>query len=108
MVVVGLEMVDIDHQHGDRVLPARGAPRLLGQPLVEGAPVRRAGQPVRGRELGMPALLRQPSFELPGEQAGRRQRGEVEQDAEYADRPGPGLPAGIDVPVAAPTATNSG
>ena len=80
-VVEDLELVDVDHQHADRVIGAPTA-REQAAELVEVAPVRQAGQGVGrclrlGRPLGIGArqrrrCLARPPVEQP---AGRRRPG---------------------------------
>lgn len=50
-VVEQLEMIDVDEQQRHRLLRPLGAVPFAHQHLVEGAPVRQAGQPVLGGEL---------------------------------------------------------
>ena len=58
-VVDALEVVDVEHEHGDRVVRAAGAVQLGAEALVEVAVVVKAGQRVRLRlELEAGADLR--------------------------------------------------
>src|SRR5207302_4925351 len=55
-VIVHLELVDVQHDDGDRHAPPRGEGKLLLQDLAEVAMVFQSGQSVGGYELGQPLV----------------------------------------------------
>ncbi len=69
-VVDGLEPVDVDEEHRERVTVASGVRRPLGEVAVESAPVVQAGERVLRGELAQALLVAQ----RPGERAGQEVR----------------------------------
>jgi hypothetical protein len=51
-VVDGLEAIEVQHQHPDRLAAAGDASEGLGQPVLEQCPIRQAGQGVSERLVG--------------------------------------------------------
>ena len=90
-VVDALEVVDVEHQHGDRVAHTAGARQLGAQPLVEVAVVVEAGERVRLR------LVLEPRADLRVVECERRRVREANRELELLVLEGGGLAEAVDV-----------